>query len=205
MTNFLQTSKRDGSLVLWHDYMAGHALDLSGNGNHGTLSATCNLNHNGILAVGSGDEVTVADSAELRLTTGTIIAISRNGFLTQKSNEALIHKRLGASVNFYFFINATPSIVMYNGVTTSAIIQDVRGYHGVGCTFVNGAKPIAFLDADSLGVMGTALTYTPTTDTVEVCNYANSAGLNSRLSQILLFNRALSADEYRTAYLELLK
>ena len=72
MLSIIDSLKAEGVLKLYHDYRAGHVQDLSGNSNHGVMTATAWTNR-GISFPASTSKITVADSAELQLTEGTLV------------------------------------------------------------------------------------------------------------------------------------
>ena len=104
----LQALLREGVIKLLHDYRSGSAYDWSGNGNTGTLSSGCKWTGpaGSLRFPSTTDEVTVADAAELRLTAGSIVAVSEHGFTSQTAFEGFVSKR-GATPNYELYADAT--------------------------------------------------------------------------------------------------
>lgn len=195
---------REGAIAgLWFGN-SGHWRDLSGNGNHGTVSASMRQIQPGGPWVfpNTTDEVTVADAASLQLTAGAIVAYFEHGITNQVTNEAIFGKRDGAARNYILYLTA-PTISMYDGVNIRTIATDVRGRKGIGCSFTNGGTPIGYADGVSLGNFSGTLNVVPTAGTAEIGNSANAANLRSPLSAVLLANRVLTATEHAAVYAEL--
>lgn len=203
--NLIQQSIRDGSLVLYHDYRLGHAQDLSNNNNHGVFDRTV-LQRGGVRFLNAGSEILVADSPELRLTAGSIVALSVTGFSRQRPNGAFIHKRVGVSSNYYFFYNTTSTtLALYDGTNSRTIVKSIQGYKTVACSFTNGATPVGYLDGLSIGNFSGAVNVIPNNHPVEMGNYGASINSASTFSAIMLFNRVLTAAEHALVYEELMK
>lgn len=123
---------RDG-LVLFHNYLAGHCQDLSGNGNHGTLQ-----NSEGFQKFGKGfgyyprsstGNIIVPASASLNITGAMTVAL----LFSKKStwgNTKLVSKRDGVGTNYDFGTYAN-GITFFDGVTATSYTiagkkEDVR-------------------------------------------------------------------------------
>ena len=84
MASIIDTLKAEGALVLYHDYRARNFNDLSGNNNDGTPTGSVAFTGNGVnlpLAPFASNNISVADSAELQLTAGTLIVFNSQGFM----------------------------------------------------------------------------------------------------------------------------
>ena len=211
MSHLIQDSIRDGSLVLYHDYRAGHALDLSGNGNHGTLGgADARFDRNGFVNgyYGSG-YVTVPHSASINLTTLTVVMLIVPKRITQYTTGTRLFSKGSVATRVIDVYEAATGQIVQDTAGTDCNWPLVREFSGIQCYGINLANntitPI-YLD----GIFDTNANTGPTvgtnTDSLHVGNISGlSRGFGRTISSFLMWNRLLTADEHRQAYLELLK
>lgn len=199
--------------MLFHDYRAGHALDLSGNGNDGTLGgADARLCRNGFCNgyYGAG-YVSVAHSASINLTTLTVLMLIVGKRITQYQNGTRLFSK-GAAGSRAMDVYESPSVSNFtNDVDggTDCAWASTRGFNGIHCYGFNlsdGVQTPLYLD----GLFDVNSSVAPTVGTVVapliIGNLSGlSRGFGRTISSFLMFNRLLTADEHRTAYLELLK
>lgn len=191
----------EGVIVLWHDYRAGHCLDLSPNNNDGTPSANILFEGFDLRFPVATEEVTVADSAELQLTAGSIIAIGR--FRRQiAAGGGLVAKRVGAASNYYLYMTTT-SMGMYDGTVARTLAMDISGARMLGATFTDGGTPIGYMDGLSRGNLSGAIDVIVNNNPIEIGNYANGGQIQSPLSSVMIINRILTAAEMAQLYAEL--
>lgn len=194
----------EGAIALLHDYRSGHALDLSGNGNHGTLSAGCRFTGpaSALTFPATTDEVTVADAASLRLTAGSIIAVSERGFTSQVT-EGLCGKRDALTSNYSFYMMAG-LVVFAAGGSFRNIATSVFGARSLGVSFTHGKTPIGYKDGLSIGNFSGVVNVVAGTEAVEIGNIINLNRNRSPLSAVLLANRILTPTEMAAVHAELL-
>jgi len=194
---------REGAIAGLWDFRSGHALDFSGNGNHGTMSA-------GMKQIGPAgpwvfpaatDEVTVADAASLRLTAGSIVAYSEYGFTRQINYETVYAKGL---VETHLRIGSD-RIQMYDGVSYPRFLTTgLSGKRSLGVSFSHGAIPNVYLDGLLAGAMNANVSIVPRVAVANIGNCNNAYPLKFPLSAVLLANRILTDIEMAAVYAELL-
>ena len=204
MTTFIQDSIADGSLVLWHDYRAGHMIDLSGNGNDGTPTSVIWQGRDGIRFPTTGSWVQVADSSELQLTTGTLAVLA--AFMDQATinTERLISKRDGGGNNYDWYLEAT-DINLYDGATISDVNVTVPGHRLFAVSFDTTNQPDGYRNgifhAQYDNIMSTlAVNDAP----LFIGNrYTGTYQFQSAMQAVLIFNDKLTATEHAQLYSEL--
>lgn len=196
---------REGAIALLHDYRSGSALDqVPGGTNHGVLSSGARFlgPASALTFPATTDEVTVADAASLRLTAGSIIAVSERGFTSQVNYETLAHK-WGANIGYQLYLGA--GIVIFRGdATIRTITTNILGKRSVGVAFTSGGTPIGYADGLSLGNFSGTVTVTTGAADAQVGNISNSQRCQSPLSAVLLANRILTPTEMAACHAELL-
>lgn len=200
--------------MLFHDYRAGHALDLSGNGNHGTLVGSPVWGRNGLsIELYTTQAVQVAHSDSINLLTQTIVILARQNRVQTVGNSSarIASKEVGATRCWaLFFLNASHDIYWESSGGVSVFWAPARGLDGIYCygfNMANGQVTPSYYDG--LGADATS----SGTGTIVQANAplyignlsAPGRGFGGVMSSFLMFNRLLTADEHRTAYLELLK
>jgi len=201
MGSLIEELKRDGSLVLWHRYNIGSRLDRSGQGNDGTLSAGCFWDGGGLSFAANTDEVTVADVAGLRLTTGSIVVAGE--FMSQTATEYLLaHDNAGSG--YSLGLNATQLLFTGDGVART-IAATLTGCRSLGATFETGNTPIGYTNGLSIGNFSGSVTVTGASVATEIGNWANSGRCKSALHQAILVNRILTPTEMATLHGELME
>jgi len=196
--DILDDLKAEGVVVLYHDYRAGHMLDLSGNSNHGT-GTDISWTGDGARLPASTSRITVADSGELQLTTGALIVYSADGFMSQVTYERLISKRdsLG-NTNYDFRLTATGGgdVQLYDGTNTRALVTNVVGKHCIAVNMADGGTGEVFVDGLSAGVLDGASDISVDVASVIIGNLVTGiTRLRSTLSAALIINRPLTDTE----------
>lgn len=195
---------QEGAIPLLHFYSSGTAYDWSGSGNSGILSAGCRFTGpaSALTFPATTDEVTVADDPLLRLTAGSIIAVSASGFTSQTDYQILGSKR-GASVNYNCGINAA-GLYMFDGTSTRTRAATITGAKSTAMSFTHAGTPIGYVDGLSVGSFSGAVNVASNTEPLYLGNYNNVYNLRSPLSAILLANRILTPTEMAACHAELL-
>ena len=218
MGDFIQNSIRDGSLVMFHDYRSGTALDWSGNGNHGTLPPDTTI------FTGRGLRVFSVNPAQA-------ITVPNLDFSnTAECSWIWKSSCIGEPFNTCFIwpSNWTTSItsVFIGSITTTKRVQmTTKGDVGYNTWYTasNDTPPRAVFGASFNkalpgnqetrgfinGVLSGATVVTP--------NNTNNFGVNTlyagksattpyigNIEGIMAFNRALTADEHLALYRELI-
>jgi hypothetical protein len=201
MMGIIDTLRAEGTLVLLHDYRAGHCRDLSGNGNHGTPTDVV-WSRDGALPIATTSRISVPDSDELQLVEGALIVFGP--FAANISNERLIVKRDAGGTNFSFYKNDT-SLLMYDGAGISNVAVTTNGKKCLAVNFESGEKFEAFADGVSQSLSAAAMTFTKNDAPISIGNRYNDGMdfLHSTLSAVLIVNRKLTATEHAAVYAEL--
>jgi hypothetical protein len=201
-SSFIQDSIDDGSLVLYHDYRAGHTQDLSGQGNHGTSDAFWSTNG---LQFSTNEEVTVTDggaATELQLTEGTLIVIGE--WSAQTGDTAFFVKRDAGGTNYQFRIFDSTNLGFYDGVAERLIATSVIGKKYVAANFKSGENWEVFIDGISGGTAAASSTVTGDDADLIIGNwYLGTKPLDGPLQAVLIFNDKLSATEHAQLNAEL--
>ena len=200
MSSIIQTLKAEGVLKLYHDYRAGHVQDLSGNDNNGVMTDTVWTNRGISFPVDA--KITVADSAELQLTEGTLVVFG--DFSSSKGNGRLLSKRDGGGTNYEFFIRSTTGFQIYDGTDNSIIASDIYSKKYFAVNISDGEIPEGFTDGISIGTYDTALSLSKDDASLIIGNYTTGgASTNNIFKAALIINRKLTATEHAELYAEL--
>ena len=216
--SFIQQSIRDGSLVLYHDYRLGHARDLSGNGNNGTLVAPAQFQRNGVFIEASNATaaITVPYAASIAPSQETTVSLFAGGYgpwpapgpttLTQYiryngvGDFHGVRFNVGTTINRIVLDNPTTTTTM----TTSAGRLSSARYFGVNQS--DGGSPSAYINGDLAASSVTLQVFTGAANTLYIGNYSGgSRGVGGCYSAFMLFNRELTATEHARLYGELMK
>jgi hypothetical protein len=202
MSTFIQDSIADGSLVLWHDYRAGHMTDLSGNGNDGTPTSIIWQGRAGIRFPLTTSVVTVADSSELQLTAGTLAVLGE--FMSQLFAKRLISKRDAGGANYDWYLGIGDSNI-YDGTDTSDGNSDITGHHLHALGFNNSVEPDAYTDGLFAVQYDTVLTNIAADDAPLLIGnvYTGNNQMQDSMQAALIFNRKITATEHAQLYSEL--
>ncbi len=213
MNSIIERSKRDGSLVLYHDYRAGHIQDLSGRGNHGVFGATA-LNRwiNGYgwylpdTANGSASTFSVADNAALQATTGTLVFFTEACFYpTSAVLQRLISKTDAGGMHFEVYYEPAVLTFAYQGSTKTLAAVTITGSKCLAINFADGATPVGYYNGLLAGNFSGNIAMVANDAPIVVGNYYSLARpLTSILSSFLYFNRQLSATDHSELYGELM-
>lgn len=213
MSSILQTLKRAGNIALWHDYRAGHARDFSGNGNHGTLSATdARLDANGFKNsyYGAG-YISVTHAASINLQTFSVVMLVTGKRITQSNTAARLFAKGPAGSRAFDISENVPSTAFSHTndggtPTTWFPTRSAQGAECFGFNLQTGVVTPMYID----GIFNVNCAPAPTVGTNSNDLYIGnlqglSRGYGRTISAFLMFNKQLSADEHRQVYLELLK
>ena len=199
MSNLLQTLLLAGEIPAWIRPGSGCVHDYSENGNDGTLSAGVFWEKSRLRFPANTDEVTIADVAALRLTTGTIIALGDFRSMTDTEYVAS-HDNAGAGFSLGLGIRG----LLFTGDGVARVIAtNLLHVKCIGATFASGATPIGYVDGLSVGNFSGAVTVTATAVATEIGNWANSGRCISPLGDVIFISRVLTATEMAQAYDEL--
>jgi len=217
MGDFIQDCIRDGSLVMYHDYTSGCGLDWSGNGNHAIFPPTTVFTGRGlrVFSVNPAQAI-VAPSIDLsntpacsmmwKLSTigepfNTLIVMPSNwtvvttsifiGSVPVSTKRFQVTNKGNAGYNsWYTSNNGTPPRVIFGATFDKSQVgaNEVRGY-------IDGAvSGAAVATPNNTNNFGDHVPYMGKSSTTPcVCN----------IESVMLFNRALTAEEHQTLYREL--
>ncbi len=199
--------KKEGVLKVYHDYRAGHADDLSGNNNTGTLSSTLNFSGNGLeFDKLTADRVSIADNASIRQAQGTFIWLGNFIRKTASTNERLLARVDGATArqDIYFPTSFT-NLRFSDGTTTSIITYTFPQCRCIAVDFSNGATPNLYTNGIFRATGSLALAFSANNGGINVCNYATgtNAPHDCHLEAFLFVSRVLTATEQSQLYAEL--
>ena len=214
MTNPIDTLIRNGECALYHDYRLGHAKDLSGNGNDGTLVNSPTWNRNGLAFDYLGNQaVQVAHDATLNLQTLSAVALVEGGRIKQFSNIPQLFSKYGSGNTGYSLSNrddngAIALLITSAGTTVYSLSRNLSGFFAQGISVVDGSvnSPMYFdgLVVDASG--SAAPSVVNNTEDLFIGNFFTlNRGFGRTISSFLLFNKALSATEHAQVYGQLMK
>lgn len=194
----------DGTIVLHHSYNAGHFDDLSGNGNNGTQTLV-QLTRNGCKFNKINSNISVLDASELQLTNLSIVVFFKKGFYGMASPTAFVSKRDAGGTN-YQFGTALSAIALFDGVNTRTA-SSISAMIGKKCLAVSTtATGIPQLYANGVFVSNFSSTVNIAVNdaSVYIGNvYSLTASCYEDISDVLIFNRVLTATEHAQIYAEL--
>jgi len=206
MNSIIERSKRDGSLVLYHDYRAGHIQDLSGRGNNGTglgvgtaFTGTCGLQWQPTAVSG----VTVADSTSLRLGEATFVVFPFKEFKVQSpiyTSERVFCKVDAGGSNYDVMISSTDV-----QINTRTRVASVLGQRMLSINAKNGEIPDLYINGILHGVFSGVLTMVADDAPLFIGNYYSgiTRPFLSIMAAALIFNRKLTATEHSELFGEL--
>lgn len=201
MSSTIDALKAEGVLSLYHDYRAGHVQDLSGNANHGTMTATAWADK-GLDFPSATSKVTVSDSARLQGAAFTLLALSN--CQSQITNEYLISKRDAGGNNYAFFKYSNTSIGIYDGAGTRGLAVNTIGTKCQAVSFSNGTVGKVYLDGAYAGDLSSAsVTVANDAPVIMGNSFSNNARLQSTLDAAIIISRILTATEHANLYAEL--
>jgi len=207
MSHLIQDSIRDGSCTLYHDYRAGHLLDMSGNGHHG-VGTNIVLGPNGLrpTRLTSGYvtvlDCTLFDSNKM----GTIFVLVDN---QQANGRAIIFIRDDSGESLAFYLSSpNENLRYYFSDSTGAIFSNlfnipqtkshcvVFEHNQLPLFYKNGTY---FDDGHAVNTIGTLGNGDLTIGQTGVL-YSNAT-----IQAVLIFKEKLTATQIRDLHLELLK
>ena len=201
MGTFIQSSIRDGSLVLYHDYRSGSFQDFSGNGNDGTPISDPHWNGDSLMFAASS-WVQVTDSVELQLTALTIVCLGK--FTETLDSTVLVSKRDVGGSNYLYGLNAGV-FKFYDGINTRTLVTDITGHAYVGITVATGEIAEGFVDGLSVGAYNDTSTITTDDAAIYIGNfYAGTQPYPDPIEAVLIFNKKITDAEHLTLYRELI-
>lgn len=192
----------EGVLALYHDYRAGHTLDLSGTGNNGTLTGT--WTKNGVHCRVSGANITVADAASLQLTVGTLALLADFETFDATTERRLISKR-GAGGTNYDLRAINSNVTLYDGVNTRFITTTTNGVKFIAVNFGDGTTAEGFFNGSSRGLFSGNSSITANNQGLQICNTSVNplAFLGSPAYAAVIVSRKLTAAEHARLYYDL--
>jgi hypothetical protein len=202
MPSIIQELIEEGVLVLYHDYRAGHLIDLSGNGNDGVITNEA-WQGNGLKRVAANSKITVADSPELQLTALSIIILG--DFQQYEGNKYFIAKVDAGGSNYGLCMASTTQWGFLDSVPALRTINSAPiGRSCVAINATNGGTPEGFVNGVSIGNYSGAVTITQdNADLVLGAYYTSGNNPKSIIEAILICNRVLTATEHSRLYAEL--
>jgi len=199
MQSIIAKLKADGVLKLWRAYRAGHFQDL-GDSNHGTPISVV-LGYRGASFPLITSLETVADSSNLRLTTGTVIVFGN--FNSQTATETLVSKKDAGGTMYDLYLNAT-QLVFSDGTNNRTITTSLNNKRCIGVTFATGGTPIGYVDGLSIGNFSGAVTIAADDAPLILGNiYSGSQNSQNTIADVLLCSRVLTASEMAAVCAEL--
>lgn len=191
----------EGSLRLYHDYRSGRTFDFSGQGNSGVASAGAVFTKRGAKFNATTDEVTVTDSASLRVGSGTIFVLG--DFVSQETNEGLVGRSNGSTCLFWFYYDA--AFIRFNdNVNLRSRSATVVGKKSLAITWTSGGTPVGYADGISLGNFSGTSTPAVTAGTVlEIGNVLNNNRNRSQIRAVVICARALTESEVARLHAQL--
>lgn len=206
--SFLEQSKRDGSLVLWHDYRRWNQtfLDLSGQGNDAAAMANLWWGGGGVQFNDSNGYIQVADAAELQFTLGTVVALGEFTRLEGGGNDTrLLSKRDAGGTQFEFRLDNTPRLEIYDGTGIRSLNHDYRGNHYLAIDIEDGEISEGWADGLSIGNFNAACAYSVDDAPLYIGNYyLFNRSLNNPMWAALIFNDILTSTEHAELFGELM-
>ena len=201
-TNFIEKLRREGSLVLYHDYRMGHCNDLSGFGNHGVPSAAVRFNRNGI-EFNTTAVVTVNDALNLRLTEGSIVVFA--DFNKQPTNGRMVSKRDAGGCNYEMTVfGATDVGFVDSNLATKSLAMTIAGNQCVSANFKIGEVPDGYRNGIYIGAFSGAVNIVADDAPLLIGNwYSATLPLQQTISAALIINRKLTATEHSQVYASL--
>jgi hypothetical protein len=204
MSSIIQELVSEDSLVLYHDYRAGHAKDLSGQGNDGVISGGF-LCPDGLIHADSADVTTVSDNANLQLATGSIFVLVDLQNMRADYDQVLVSKRDAGGTNYALSIDkSTQKLIFYDGSNSRSSTSTVLGAKSLGATFATNYAAIAYMDGVSDGAFDGASTVTVddadlTIGGIWTSNYQQQ----NPIGAVVIVNRILSEGEMARLHGEL--
>lgn len=190
------------ALVGYWDFRSGTLIDWSGNNNIG-VGTNISWSKGGVSFPVNTSVITVADSAELQLTEGTLVVYSADGFLNQNTANRLIFKRDGGGSDYDFHIDAT-TIRLYSDGVNLPKPTVVAGHKYVAINMKSTEQCEAFVDGVSIGLFALASSIVQYNAPLYIGSYRGVTNpLQSVLSAALIVNRKLTLTEHSQLYSEL--
>jgi len=213
--SFIQQSIRDGSCVMYHDYRLGHALDLSGNGNNGTLVAPALFQRNGVFieANNATAAITVPYAASIAPNQETTVSLFAGGYGPWKVPGSGTLQQYMRYVNAadnhgvkFISAGSSNSFALDNPATPTTIVNSVKivGAVYLGINQSVGGGPSAYINGVRTGTSATAQVFAPAVATMFIGNFGGR-GVGGCYSTFMMFNRELTATEHARLYGELMK
>ena len=200
--SLIQTLITAGELVLWHHY-SRHAVDLSGNGNHGTHSATT-FTGDGVQFSDPASVITVADSAELQITGGTIIYHSDLMYDAASFAERLVSKADAGGLNYELRLDSTPKVELVDSSGTRFLNTSLAGKCCLGVNFADGTLGEVFADGSSIGNFSSNSVVATDDAPLKIGNlYVTTRETRSNCRDVAIINRKLTAPEHAEIFAEL--
>jgi hypothetical protein len=208
MSSLIASLKREGALVLYHDYRKGKATfaDLSGNGNDGTPSNVIGAG-GGIKFNDSNGYIQVADSPELQGDAWTLVFVGSFDRLERPvaTNSRILSKRDAGGAQYMWIMSDVPDLRIYDGSLTRTLVADYRGARSLGITLEDGETPAGYADGLFVGNYGGTVTVAADDAPLFVGNFHSATrSMLNPAHGALIFNRILTAKEMAAVHGELM-
>jgi len=198
----IDTLRSSGALVLYLDLRSGNTYDYSGNAATVTLTSPIWNSRNGLSFAGSTSKIVVTDKASLRLTTGSIVALSM--FKIVSGSPQIVDKSSAGGINYRFYFDTANIYLQDNTVSRSIAYSSIAGKKSLAVNFGDGTAPEFFVNGVSIGSAVGNNTVSTTVDNVTIGNaYDSSNHLRNNLSAVVIINRKLTAAEHAQIFGEL--
>lgn len=199
--SLIDSLKNEGVLQLYMDFRSGSFKDFSGNDHDGTPNGTF-FTRKGSFVSGS-DNIQVADTAGLQLTSGTLVCFGDMSRVMD--NGRMISKRDAGGTNYELYCGGgADNYRFYDGSTESVLIT-ARANRYIGVNFESGSAPTFYKDGISAGNGNTTVTVTVDDAPLLIGSlYLGSAYVaDSTISAIVIVSRKLTDTEHAELYGEL--
>jgi len=201
MNSIIQKLKNKSALKLYHSYIQGHCLDLSGNSNNGTPTSGCVFQGNEGLWISGTDKVTVANHASIQLTTGTWV-FHTSEIRQQKNYNVFFTKQGPATSEIQFYIISTGLSV---ATTPESIIAVTTNHKKLfAFSYTSPGKPLFYQNGVYLGQGNISVTCGVKDIPINIGNdILNAYPINGCIKSVLIINRVLTASEHAALFYEL--
>ena len=189
---------KQANLVLDHRYFLGSLRDYSGNANSGIGTGIYFQKKPDKHVIFEGtDLITVADSAELQLTEGTLIPYGDFDKFT--ASDRLISKRDVGGINYDLYLASLT--VLKEGDSTATATINWEGAKSIAMSFIAGSKAKGY--KDGVFVSDFSAAWTPTVNDAPLIIGNLYSGVNPQgnpLKGVLIYNTVLTDEEIAQAH-----
>lgn len=188
------------NLVLRHDYFKGSFRDESGQGNHGTPTGVhFEKRPDKHMRFEGTDVITVADSAELQLTEGTIIAYG--DFDSHSGSNVLLAKRDAGGTNYEIYFSSSTTINLLDGTNDRTAVINWQGSKSLAVSFADGEIAKAYKDgAFALNFNAASAVSVDDADLTIGNVYSGTGPCSNPLKGVLIYNTVLTDAEIASVH-----